>query len=50
MNESNMDFRLGIEALGFLVDFEGFIAGSNGAGSFGSRKSSQNCRAFCGAR
>jgi len=50
MIELNMDFRLGIVALGFLVDFEGFVAGSNGAGSFGSKKSSQNCRVFCGAR
>ena len=45
-----MDFRLGIVALGTLVHFEGFVAGSNGVGSFGSEKSSQNCRVFCGVR
>jgi len=50
MTEMNLDFRLGIVALGFLVDFDGFIAGSNGAGIFGSGKSSQECRVFCGAR
>ena len=37
MTESNMDYRLGIVALGFLFDFEGFVAGSNGAASFGLR-------------
>jgi len=45
-----MYFRLGIVALGILVDFDGFVAGSNGAGSFGSRKSTQKCRVFYGAR
>ena len=50
MTESNMDFRLGIVALWFLVDFEGFVARSNVAGSFGSGKSSQNCRVFYGVR
>ena len=46
----NMNFRLGIVALGFLIDFYGFVVGSNGAGSFGFGKSSQECRVFYGAR
>ena len=50
MTESNMDFRLGIVSLGFLVDFDGFFVGSSGAGNFGSGKSNQNCRVFYGAR
>jgi len=47
MTKLNMDFRLVIVAIGFLVDFECFVAGSNGVGSFGFEKSSQNCRVFC---
>ena len=45
-----MDFRIGIVALGFLIDFDGFVDESNGAGNFGLGKSSQECRVFCGAR
>ena len=50
MTEIRIDFRLGIVALGFLFDFEGLIAGSNGASSLGPGNQIRDADMFCGAR
>jgi len=50
MTGSDMDFRLGIVALGFLIDFVGFFSGSNGARQFWVWEIKSGCRVFYGAR
>ena len=49
MTRSNLDFRLGIVALGFLIDFFGFVARSDGSRQFCVREIKLGCRVFYGA-
>ena len=50
VTELNIDFRLGIVALGILFDFEGLIAGSNGASSLGPGNQVRFTNMFYGER
>jgi len=47
MTELNIDFRLGIVALGFLFNFEGLVARSNGASSVGLGNQIRDADMFC---